>query len=351
MLTLITGPDAFLARAAVNAIRRRYDPDGLNTTTLDARSAGVSEVTAAVGTPGFFGSTRVIVVHDLMTLASKGASNDDVTDASPRGGKSAVDWSALFSAIQPENVGVFVDRELSTVPAAVKRAAPTGAEIVLGDPPRGAGLIAWMKERAKEAGSSIGDMDARVLAEMLSPGTWSQKSANPAYDRPPDLDLFANEIVKLALAAHPEPIGRAHIATMTAAGQPDRLFPLIDAVVASEGAAAIRELAVAMSAGDDAGRIGAQLYQQIELLAALDAAGRIDPLEAGRALGLQNPNRMVNVSRGMRSLRARPSRLVTEALETERQFKQGALRQPVDQVYALVERTLASARRTTESGT
>jgi hypothetical protein len=43
--------------------------------------------------------------------------------------------------------------------------------------------------------------------------------------------------------------------------------------------------------------------------------------------------------------------LLAEAVKTERQFKTGELRQPVDQIYALVERSLASARRTTESGT
>jgi len=351
MLTFVTGPDAYLARAAVNRIRERHDPDGLNTTTFESQSASISEITAAVGTPGFFGTARVVIISDLMTNASKGAASEDISDGSAKTGKSAVDWVALFGAIQPSNIAVLVDRGLSSVPAAVKRAAPPETEIVLGDPPRGAGLVAWMNAQAKESGSDIADMDARVLAEMLAPGTWSAKPSNPAYDRPPDLDLFANEIAKLALAAHPEPIGRQAIAKMTSAGQADRLFPLVDAVIASEGATAMRELAVAMSNGDDAGRIGAQLYQQIELIAAMDAAGKMDPAEAGRLLGLQNPNRMVNVSRGMRSMRGRPNRLLAEAVESERQFKAGVLRQPVDQIYALVERVLSSARRTTESGT
>ena len=353
MLTFVTGPDGYLSRAAVRRIRRQYDPDGLNTSVLDARSTSLSEITAAVGTPGFFGSSRVIIVSDLLTLASKGSAVDDGAESLAKSGKAAVDWAGLFGAIQPSNIAVFVDRELSTVPAVIKRAAPAEAETVVGDPPRGAALVAWIKERAQEAGSSIADMDARVLAEMLAPGAWSAKPSNPAYDRPPDLDLFANEIAKLALAAHPDPIGRQHISTMTAAGQADRLFPLIDAVVAAEGAAAVRELQIAMSAGDDSGRIGAQLHQQVELMAAMEAAagGRIDPADAGRALGLANPNRMVNVARSMRSARGRPVTILAGALETERQFKKGVIRQPLDQVYALIERTLASARRTTESGT
>lgn len=351
MLTLVTGPDSYLARTAVDRVRRQHDPEGLNTTNLDARSASLSEITSAVGTPGFFGGARVVIVHDLMTVASKTVTTIDGSEDQARSAKPSIDWVALFSAIQPSNVAIFVDRELASVPAAIKRAAPASVEVVLGDPPRGAGLIAWIKEQAARRDSSIGDMDARVLAEMLSPGTWSAKPSNPAYDRPPNLDLFANEIEKLALAAYPEPIGRQQITEMSNAGQADRLFPLIDAVVSSEGAAAIRELATVMGAGDDPGRIGVQIYQQAELIAALWAAGRTDPVEAGRALGLINPNRMVNVSRSSRSMRAHPHGLLAESLVTERQFKQGVLRQPVDQIYSLVERSLTSGRRAAESGT
>lgn len=352
MLTLVTGPDAFLARSAVARIRAEHDPDGLNTSVLDARSTSLQEIVAALGTPGFFGRGRVIIVNDLMTLSTKGAASDEDDDQPPaKGGKGSVNWPAVFGAIQPENVAVFVDRELSSVPAAVKRAAPRDAAMVIGDPPRGNELVGWMKRRAEAAGSKLADMDARMLAELLCPGTWSAKPNNPAYDRPPDLELFANEIDKLALAAHPGPIQRSHINEMTAAGQPDRLFPLIDAVISADGGTAIRELAVAMANGDDAGRIAAQLYQQTELLAALASAGRSDAVEVGRALGLSNPNRMIAVSKSLQRLRARPSRLLAAALETERQLKTGILRQSADQIYALVDRSLALARETREGGT
>jgi DNA polymerase III delta subunit len=352
MLTLVTGPDAFLVRSAVRRIRDKHDADGLNTSTLEAKSTSIEEITGALGTPGFFGASRVVIVNDLMTLSSKGSLREgEDGEPSERGGKSSVDWNRVFGAIQSDNIAVFVDRDMASVPAAVKREMPRDTEVVIGDPPRGGELIAWMKQRAAAAGSKLADIDARVLAELLSPTTWSSKPSNPAYDRPPDLDLFAGEIEKLALAALPGPIERSHIAEMTAAGQPDRLFPLIDAVISAEEGQAIRELSVAMGSGDEAGRIGAQLYQQAELLAALAASGRTDPAEVGRALGLSNPNRMIAISKSLQRMRSRPSRMLLAALETERQFKSGVLRQPADQVYSLVERSLALARQTREGGT
>lgn len=351
MLTLVTGPDAFLVRSTVSQIRALHDPEGFNTSTIDARSSSIEEIVGALGTPGFFGAVRVIVVNDLMTISSKGSTGEPDEEQPERTGKGDVDWSRVLGAIQPENVAVFVDRGMASVPVAVKRAMPKDATVVLGDPPRGSGLVAWMKERAESAGSRLADMDARFLAELLCPTTWSSKPNNPAYDRPPDLDLFAGEIDKLALAAYPGPIERTHILEMTAAGQPDRLFPLIDAIIAAEGQQAVKELTVAIGNGDDASRISAQFYQQAELLAALASANRTDPVEVGRALGLSNPNRMIAISKSLQRMRARPTALLGAALETERQFKTGVLRQPTDQVYALVERSLSLARQTREGGT
>jgi DNA polymerase III delta subunit len=351
MLTLVTGPDAFLVRSAVRRIRAQHDPDGLNTSSIEARSSGVEEIVAALATPGFFGAGRVVIVNDLMTVSSKGSATEQEDEQSERPAKGSVDWPRVFGAIQSENIAVFVDRDMASVPAAVKRAMPKETTVILGDPPRGSGLVAWMKERAEAADSRLADMDARFLAELLCPSTWSTKPNNPAYDRPPDLDLFAGEIDKLALSAYPGQIERSHIVEMTAAGQPDRLFPLIDATIAAEGNQAIKELSVAIGNGDDAGRIAAQLFQQAELLAALASANRTDPVEVGRALGLSNPNRMLAISKSLQRMRARPNALLGAALETERQFKSGVLRQPTDQVYSLIERSLALARQTREGGT
>lgn len=349
MLYLITGPDAFIVRAALREIRERHDATGLNTSVIDARPGNLEEIVTALGTPGFFGGDRVVVVNDLMTLGSKGAASVE-DDGDDKPAKQPVDWPRVFGAMQLGVVAAFVDRQLQTVPAAVKKAAPPDARVIVGDPPRGNELIGWISTRAKQAGSSIDQRNAQRVAELLCPGTWGNKPSNPAFDRPPDLEQFANEIEKLTLAAHPGPIERAHVDEMTAAAQADRLFPLVDAVVATDAAAAYRELAHALADDGEAARVGAQLNQQIELLAVLSSAGGRDPVETGRAIGLSNPNRMIAVGKSLRSVGRGIRPMLQEALETERDTKSGVLRRPADGVYALVDRMLAIGRQTREGG-
>lgn len=349
MIYAVTGPDSYLVRAAVRSITAAHDPQGLNTSIIDAKPTNLEEIIAALGTPGFFGSTRIVIVNDLVTLATKGASGDD-GDGEEKPTRGSIDWPRLFGTVRPENIAVFVDRGLQTVPAALKRVLPADAKIVIGDPKRGSELISWIKGRAKEAGSTINDAEARHLAELLCPTTWGAKPTNPAYDRPPDLDLFAGEIEKLALSAFPGGIERGHIETMTATGRADRLFPLIDAVIAGDAAAAIRELGASGPDTDEAARTAAQLNQQAELLAVMAVAGSTDPVEIGRAIGLANPNRMIAVGKSMRRYRGGAKPLLAAALETERELKTGVLRQPADAVYALIERALSLGRETREGG-
>ena len=285
-----------------------------------------------------------------MTRSGKRAANEsDDEETTERPG--AVDWSRVLGAIQPENIAIFADRGIQSVPAAVKKMLPKDVEVILGEPPRGSELVSWMKQRATDAGSTISDMDARLLAGLLCPTTWASRPSNPAYDHPPDLEQFVNEIGKLAMAAFPGAIERSHINEMTAAGQSDRLFPLIDAVIAGEGTAAIRELSTSIGNGDDSGRISAQLFQQAELMAALESAGRVDPVEAGRQLGLSNPNRMHAVSKSLRALRGGAKPFLKTAIETDRQLKSGILRHPADQIYALVDRTLTQSQTRRNDGT
>ena len=77
MLFLITGPDAFLVREAVRGIVLAHDADGLNTSRIDATASNLEEIIAALGTPGFFGGSRVVIVNDLMSLGSKGSADGE----------------------------------------------------------------------------------------------------------------------------------------------------------------------------------------------------------------------------------------------------------------------------------
>jgi DNA polymerase III delta subunit len=339
VIALIVGPDAATARAEVERLLRVHDPSGLNSTRLDGKAISLDEVVSAVGTPAFFGGGRVVVVDDLMGKASKSAqTGSDAGDANDgTAGGRGLDFGRLFAAVASGNVLILVDQGLSSVPVAVRKAAPPDAVTFGGEPPRGTALIEWIQRAAVEAGSSIDPRTARMLAGRTFPQTWSAKPSNPAYDRPPDLDLMRNEIAKLGLAAHPAPIGEDVVREMVASAAEDRLFPFVEAVVTGRLDEAVPALESLQASGDDPGRLVAQVYQQIELAAVLPAAGSTtDPAAVGKDLGLANPNRMIGVSKTLRRSRMLPGHLLRLAIETDRQSKRGGLRHGDDVVYHLM---------------
>src|SRR6185312_5624972 len=96
------------------------------------------------------------------------------------------------------------------------------------------------------------------------PQTWGAKGNNPAFDRPPDLDVLGNEIAKLATAALPGPITLNHVRELIDRGNEDKLFTFIDAAVAGNLGKAVVELDRLLAAGEDPHKLLAQLGQQVE---------------------------------------------------------------------------------------
>ncbi len=340
MIVLVHGPDAALARAAVAKVVRDHDSTGANTTVLDGATVSLNQVITSVGSLGFFNEGRVVVVQDLMTRAARpvksSASDEDGSESS--GASPPLDLAPLFRSVPDRNVLVLVDRGLAAVPAAVRTAAPSDTVVVAAEPPRGQQLVAWLIAAAGEEGARLDAGTARQIAEKLYPQTWSAKPANPRYDRPPDLDQLANEVAKLALAAHPGPITRRHVDALVASGDDDRIFRFVEAAANGQLAGALTEIRRLFDAGEEPAKLAAQVLQQIELAGVLDAGGtRLDPAAVGRSLGLTNPNRMVGIARSRRGQRpgAAVDALATAAA-VDRQTKRGELRHPVDALYALM---------------
>jgi len=336
MLALVYGPDASLARAEVAALVRRHDPEGRNTSVLDGRTVSPGQVITNVATAGFFGEPRVVVVHDLMARSSRTAATGEGSDDGI--GAGGVDLKALFESVPPINLLVLVDAELGSVPAAVRKAAPTDTLVVGGEPPRGPRLVEWIRTRVAEADSGIDAATARYLAERLYPQTWSAKPTNPRFDRPPNLELLANEVEKLALAAYPDHILHRHAEAMVAAGDDDRVFRFVEAAATGRLETALSELQRLLDAGEEPAKLAAQIQQQIELAAVLEAAGpRADPGAVGRAIGLATPGRMAAIASSLRGLAAGISAASVAAGRTvDRRTKHGELRQPEDGLYDLV---------------
>jgi DNA polymerase III delta subunit len=336
VIAIALGPDDTLVRDAVRDILRERDPQDMNTTRLDGRVAKPGDVQTAAASAGFFGTGRVVVVDDFLARYAKPAG---------RAGAAAPDWKTLFAAIPAENTLLLVDASLATVPAAVKKALPADAVIRLGDPPRGRDLIRWMVDAAKQEQGKLGDREARFLAERLYPQSWAQKGNNPAYDRPPNLGLVRQEIARLALSAYPGDITVDLIKDQVDRGDDDRIFKFLDAALAGNLEIAMPELDRLLVAGEEPGRLLAQLAQSVELSAVIANSGNRDPVSVGKDIGASNPNRMTVIARGVQTTGTRRVNVALEAITTaDRRIKRGELHDQLDGLYEVLT-TIAATRQ------
>lgn len=346
MIAVVLGPDALLARETAARLAADRDPGGENTSRYDGREATVAQLAAAVGSAGFFGG-QVFVVTDLLARATKGAAGEgDGGEAAPKG---SIDLKPLLAGVAPANTLILVDATLASVPAAAKRLLPAEAQVLTNEPPRGAGLIAWLEQEAKHAGGRIERAAAQSLVESLFPQTWRAKPSNPRFDRPPDLVALRNEIAKLVLAADPAPVSVRHVHELSASVPEERLFAFLDAAMAGELGSAVAELDRLLVAGEEPAKLAAQLQQQAELAVIAAAAGGREATTVGRDLGLANPARMSGVASGVRRARRDPRRALRSALANDRALKAGRLRHPADALVDLVV-SLAGAGVAVEGG-
>lgn len=324
MIHIILGPDHSMVREAARNRALASDPDGQSTSTLDGNSSSIQDVLMAAASIGFFSEGRTIVVENLLARHAKGAG---------KGGDA--DWGKLFTGVPPATTLILADSTVLGVPAAVKKALPRDAEIVVSDPPRGRDLVEWIVTRARSAGGSIDRNTAQKLAITLYPTSWSQKGRNPAFDRAPDMDALGNEVDKLATAAHPDPIGAWHIQNLIVAGDNDQIFAFIDAASSGDIRRAAPELERLLAAGEDPHKILSQLCGSMELAVVMARAERRDPVEVGKELRLANANRMTSIARSIRDQPPGFAPRVARVLEeTDRKMKTGELRDPVDALFA-----------------
>jgi DNA polymerase III delta subunit len=324
-----------MVRDAVRDLVRQRDPGEQNTSRLDGRSVKPGDVHTAAASAGFFGVGRVVIVEDFLARFAKATAKS----------ASGPDWAALFAAIPAENTLILVDPSLASVPAAVKKALPKDAVVRLGDPPRGRELVQWMIGVAKENEAELGEREARELAGQLYPQSWSQKANNPAYDRPPDLGLIHQEIARLALSAYPGRITSELIRAEVERGDEDKIFRFLDAAIAGNLDVALPELDRLLVAGEDPGRLLSQLAQNVELSSVVASAGSRNPADVGKDIGMNNPNRMTMIARGVQGMNRGRLQATLDAVTTaDRRIKRGELKDQIDGLYEALT-AIAAARR------
>lgn len=335
MIAIVLGPDSSMVRTEVRRRVDDADPSGQSTSTIDGKTAGMHDVLMAVASIGFFAIGRVIVVDDLIARLGKQGARDN---------GSVPDWPGLFNAVPEATTLILADPSLAALPSAIRKALPAASSITNCDPPRGPALLRWIQAQATDERTSIDQATARLLADTLYPQSWTTKPNNPAFDRPPDLELLRNEIAKLAVSAAPDPITATHVRSMTAQGDSDQIFAFIDAASAGRLGQAITELDRLLAAGEDPYKLLAQLSQTVELAVVLGASSGQQPTDVGRSLKLPNANRMNAIARGLRGQPAHLAPRAANALKlADKRMKTGELRDPIDALYEAITR-IATAR-------
>ncbi len=343
MLTVIHGPDRALARRALSALLAEADPGDDNTSQFEAPGDSVQTVISALATPSFFGNARVIVAQGHLSLLKQSSGGKTKRSKSSSGGGIAGDLETLIVAAQTQGTLIFYEPDLATLPAAAKSLMPEGTTISGHAPPRGSELIDFTRSAAQERRSSIDRETARYLLNRLFPGHWSQPASNPAFDRPPDIAVLLTELDKLAIAAGAHGIDEQLIDELTLAASSDRVFTLLDAVVSGDRVAALRELNALPDASDDQSRMLAMIAQQVEFAAAAGAQGRpSDPLQAGKALGMSNPNRMKAILQSTRNRESQET-LLESTIDADRRLKTGLDSTAADSIYRIISRDVAGS--------
>lgn len=332
MLHVIVGPDRALARKALDRVLADADPNGLDTDRIDAATSSFDAIFAAVTAVPFFGSRRVIVLTGLLPQpATKGGRGSK--------GKADSDVGRLVAAIPETTTLVLFEPDLGELSATVRKQLPKDVEFAANDAPRGNTLLELVAHLAESNGSRIDGETARRLLDRLFPGYWMQAPQNRAFDKPPSVEQIESEIGKLALAAYPDAITSQLVDDLVPQRGEDRIFPLLDAVIAGNQRGALAHVESAMRAGEEPSRMLNQIYQQVELAVGAVAGGRpVDPLQAGRALGINTAYRMSRVTESAQRGRVKPARQLELALETDRRMKSGRLRNPDETLVELVVR-------------
>lgn len=332
MLYVIVGSDRALARKALERVLSSADPGGLDTDRIDAATSSFDAIFAAVTAVPFFGNRRVIVLTGMLSqTAGKSARGSK--------GKSESDVSRLVAAIPETTTLVLFDPDLGDLSATTRKQLPADLDLSVNDAPRGNALIELVTWLAVDNGSRIDGRSAQHLLDRLFPGYWMQAPQNRAFDKPPSVDQIESEIAKLALAAYPDAITFELIDDLVPQRGEDRLFPLLDAVIAGNQRQALMHVDSAFRAGEEASRLTNQIYQQIELAVGAVASGRPqDHLQAGRALGVANAYRMTRVTEAAQRGRIKPAKQLELALENDRRLKTGRLRNPDEALTDLVVR-------------
>ena len=267
----------------ITALLLQYDPQQLNSSTLHTETADASDIRAAVSTPGFFGTTRVVVVKGIPAV-----------DRTAR-----LEWSdledVLIAAPESTTVILVTNQKIPANRRVLKTAKSRQWSVELYDLLYGDQLVAWVGQRAELHGCAIDANASRELLGRLFPTVWQREDRwNPQSI---NMRLLATEVEKLAAGTVDGRIATDTVRALVADRSGVTAFKLNDETYEGRSAAALVELDKMLANGEAPERIIGQLGYQPLVLFASRLVQRYGPDTVAEAAGISAGQLKATVSR------------------------------------------------------
>ncbi|MBA2365325.1 MAG: DNA polymerase III subunit delta, partial [Actinobacteria bacterium] len=243
--------ESFLQTEAVARIRAEVSADSLSEDSFDA-SSDVQEIITALETPSLFGGRRLIVVTEAGRLTK--AQNQ-----------------ALEAYLRAPSEGSALVL-LSTRSSPLAEAVRSCGVVVALEPPRGRGLVGWVRERSRARSLRLDDRAVQSLIEGTGTDLRELDSALEQLATRHDAGaLISAEEVRKAFGRHAE----------------ERIWALTDAVSERKPRESLTALRRLLEQGDDPVFVLGALAAQVRRLLVARRHAEGGPRAVGSALGLQ----------------------------------------------------------------
>ena len=285
MIRVFHGQDEFSIEEAVARVRESVGPPEVrdpNTTVFEG-SFQMGALVAAASAMPFLADRRLVLVRGLLIrLDNNDKTLGDEWDSLPKRFEDIPATSeVLFVEVEVESQsprpggrGLRSESKKLKLGGRGLRAAGPRAEVREFQPPRGAALDAWVRDRFAVAGAQAnGDAIARLA--WLAGG---------------NLRLLDQEVRKLALYAAGRPVTHQDVGLMVADAREESIFAAVDAILERKPGVAMRLLYSLLGGGATAAEIINMLARQVRLvLLARELHSASVPIEEmGRRIGVTN---------------------------------------------------------------
>jgi len=268
MLIFVYGENTFLSLRKLASLRqhflKKYDPSGMNVAEFAVSKVKIGEVMAAIQSPPFIATKRLVIVKGLCeTYSTK---------------PDAKDWIDAFARI-PESTIVVVWDDVSVkkmdrhalVKAFIDRSDVHAYPF---DMLQGVALTAWAGTRAKELSLSI----SRPLLELIVARVGS------------DLWQLSGELEKLSAYVDGASVDQAAIDLLVRTNSDDQLFALMDALSDGRVDRSLSLLSAQRQFGTGDQQLFAMLSRQMRLLLSvrdlIDERDQVNKQEVADVLSL-----------------------------------------------------------------